>query len=94
MISRSRVKYRQMAKAVRKATNRYYKSHLRFLDDGDREMLKMYRDDRRDLRNIAARLISNGQLSRAAKVIGRLGAAVYEEIPNYVYNYIGERFGY
>lgn len=90
----SRVKYRVMASAVRRAANRYYKRNIKFYVEhnnryypDDKEGQKMIRDDRRDLREFA-KLVNQGQIARAVKAIDRMDTAVYEEIPVRVYNYV------
>ena len=86
MASPSRLRYRKMAKAVRRAANRYYNRAITFFPN-DADMLKMYKDDRNDLRELANE-IHNGYIRGASCLIEIMDTVVYEVIPNYVYNYV------
>ena len=86
MASPSRLRYRKMAKAVRRAANRYYKRSITFFPE-DARMLQMYKDDRNDLRELAGE-ISDGYIRGASCLIEIMDTAVYEVIPSYVYNYV------
>lgn len=83
----SKQRYRQMASATRRAANRYFKRGMDNLTCRDYELIKLYEDDLKELRSFA-KLVNQGQLTRASKMIDRMDTAVYEVIPNQTYNYV------
>jgi|SRR5665213_219649 len=94
--SPSRLKYRKMASATRKAANRYFNGNIKFYDgkngmyDKDNEMVAMLLDDRKQLRKFAT-LLNQGSINKASRMIYHMDTAIYEEIPNRVYNYVYDR---
>lgn len=95
----AREKYRKMATATRRTALRIYKATVRswnktipqeeWLCDSNAEMQAMFKKDLKDLRKFA-KLINQGQITRAANLIDRMDTAVYEQIPISVYNYVNK----
>lgn len=95
----SKIKYRKMATATRRAANRNYTKFVRswtktYPNDSQEaldEILEMFKQDRADLRKFA-KFVNQGQITRAFKMIDRMDTAVYEQIPLSVYNYVNKSF--
>lgn len=87
-MSPSRLRYRKMATATRRAANQYYKRGMKYFSESDeQDMRDMLRDDRMLLRKFAT-LVNQGSMYAAGKIIHKMDTAVYEVIPNRTYNYV------
>jgi len=85
-LTEKKVNYAALAKKVQKAADKYRDAGKKAFK-GEKDMIKMYDDDHRDLTKIA-KLILKGKLALAGEMAWYMDTAPREEIPQDVYNII------